>query len=235
MDISDDLKFGFNFLIVTIFLLGLTFWLNQKFNVLELTQDFGQIIYIILFILIVSTIFSFGKIWQNFKYLAIWVGIFMFMLIGYSFRAEFYEIKERVLAELIPERGRQQNISKGLHSMSFVMADNGHFYIRAKVNGVPVRFLADTGASNIVLSPKCAQKLGFKLDQLEFNHFYETANGTVKGSWLRIADLTIKELHFKNIGASVNAAPMSNSLLGMNFFNRLKGYQVKNKVLTINY
>jgi predicted aspartyl protease len=39
---------------------------------------------------------------------------------------------------------------------------DGHFYIIAEVNGTPIMFLADTGASHIVLSPADAEKLGIE-------------------------------------------------------------------------
>jgi aspartyl protease family protein len=94
-------------------------------------------------------------------------------------------------------------------------------------------FLADKGASHIVLSPDDAGKLCIETDKLPFDRFYETANGTVRGSSIRIADLRVGEIHLKEIGASVNEAEMRNSLLGMTFFKRLKSYEVKNDVLTL--
>jgi aspartyl protease family protein len=94
-----------------------------------------------------------------------------------------------------------------------------HFYIRAEVNGIPAMFLADKGASHIVLSPDDAGKLCIETDKLPFDRFYETANGTVRGSSIRIADLRVGEIHLKEIGASVNEAEMRNSLLGMTFLN----------------
>ena len=94
-------------------------------------------------------------------------------------------------------------------------------------------FLADTGASHIVLSPADAQKLGIETEKLRFDRFYETANGTVRGSSIRIANLRTGEIHLREIGASVNEAEMRNSLLGMTFFKRLKSYEVRNDVLTL--
>jgi aspartyl protease family protein len=93
--------------------------------------------------------------------------------------------------------------------------------------------LADTGASDIVLSPADAGRLGIETDKLPFDRFYETANGTVRGSSIRITDFVIGEIHLKEIGASVNEAQMGKSLLGMTFFRRLESYEVKNSVLTL--
>jgi aspartyl protease family protein len=102
------------------------------------------------------------------------------------------------------------------------------------VDGKPLIFLADTGASHIVLSPSDAEKLGVKKSDLKFNRIYETANGTVRGSSIQISDLIIGDIHFRDIDASVNEAEMQNSLLGMSFFKRLESYEVKNDVLTLH-
>ncbi len=208
---------------------GLMVYLNRTFNVFSLKEDSGQIIYEILLILIVSSTLASGKIRQNFGYLAVWAGIFLILITGYSYRHELSGVGEKILAELVPAKG----FRKTPDSISFPVSSDGHFYIRAKVNGIPIIFLADTGASHIVLSPDDAGKLGIEIDTLNFDRFYATANGTVRGSSIRIADFRIGEIHLKEIGASVNEAKMRNSLLGMTFFKRLKSYEVKNDVLTL--
>jgi aspartyl protease family protein len=222
-------NFNISYFIVVFLLLGLLIGLNRTFEVLTFKEDSGQLVYEILLILIVSSALASGKILQNLKYLAIWAGIFLILMTGYSYRYELSSIKEKVLADIIPAKGFQ----KTPDSISFPVSSDGHFYIRAAVNGIPVTFLADTGASDIVLSPSDAEELGFETDELRFDRFYETANGTVRGSSIRIADLKIGKIHLKEIGASVNEAEMRKSLLGMTFFRRLESYEVKKGVLTL--
>jgi aspartyl protease family protein len=226
-----DRNFNIGFFIIVLLLSALLIFLNRTFGVLTLKQDSAQIVYEILLILVVSSALASGKIRQNLKYLAIWIGIFAILMTGYSYRHELSGIKERVLAEIFPAKGLRLRTSPG--AISFPVSSDGHYYIRAEVNGSPIMFLADTGASHIVLSPADAEKLGIRIDELRFDRFYETANGTVRGSSIRIDDLRIGELHFKEIRASVNEAEMGNSLLGMDFFRRLKSYEVKNDVLTL--
>jgi aspartyl protease family protein len=180
-------------------------------------------------ILIVSSALASGKIRQNFKYLTIWIGIFVILIIGHSYRYELSDIKEKVLAEIIPARG----VLNRSDSISFPISSDGHFYIRADVNETPVMFLADTGATNIVLSPSDAKKIGFRTDELHFDRLYETANGNVRGSSIRIEVLRIGQISIKDIRASINEAEMRDSLLGMNFFKRFKSYEVKNGTLTL--
>lgn len=226
---GNNQKFNITFFLVSALLLCLIIYLNRIFNIFSIEKDWGQLAYEIVLVLVVSSALASGKIRKNFKYLAIWGGIFIVFLTGYSYRFELAGIRDRIMIELIPSKGIQEKPG----AISFPVSSDGHFYIRAEVNGVPVIFLADTGASDIVLSPHDAARLGINLNDLHYDRFYETANGNVRGSSIQIDDLKISALHLKNIRASVNEAEMRNSLLGMTFFKRLKGYEVKNDLLTL--
>ena len=223
-------KSTFKFLAVLLSLVLLMLFLNSTFEVLNWRNDKGHILYIIVWLFIISAWLSSGtKLKKQLKYASIWIGLFLILLAGFSYRVELIQIKDRILSNIVPEYG----LTEKQGTMSFVIASDGHFYVRATVEDVAVRFLVDTGASHIVLSPADARKLGIETDELIFDRFYETANGTVRGSSIRIADLRIGEIHLKEIGASVNEAEMRHSLLGMTFFKHLKSYEVKNDVLTM--
>lgn len=219
------------FLVTAALLAGLLWFLNKSFGVVNLRQNSGQIIYALLLVGAISASLASGKMWRKLRYLSIWGGIILFGMIGYSYRHDLAGIKERVLAELVPSTGFQQTAN----TVSFPVSADGHFYIRALVNGVPITFLADTGASQMVLSPGDGERLGLTAERLRFDRLYETANGVVRGSSITIDDLEIGAFHMYDIMASVNEAPMRNSLLGMNFFGRLAGYEVKADVLTLHW
>lgn len=210
----------------------LIIWLNKTFGNGSLKDNAGQIIYQLLLLAFISASFSFrGQGKMVLKYMAIWGSIFLIALIGYSFRAELGSIKDRVISTLVPEFGMASQ--KG--AMSFQIASDGHFYIRARINGMPIRFLADTGASSIVLTLHDAKRLGIDTEHLIFDRFYETANGRGRGASVRLPNMAVGTLQLESIGASVNEAPMDTSLLGMSFFKRLSSYDVKNNVLTIRW
>ncbi|MCI5161920.1 MAG: TIGR02281 family clan AA aspartic protease, partial [Candidatus Electrothrix sp. AX5] len=135
----------------------------------------------------------------------------------------------RLLSEIMPSKGLQNTPN----SVTFPVSSDGHFYIRAEVNGVPLIFLADTGASDIVLSPGDAKRLGINPAELAFDRIYETANGTGRGRSVRINVFKVQGIQLHDIRVSINEAEMSNSLLGMTFFKRLKRYEVKEDKLTL--
>jgi aspartyl protease family protein len=131
-------------------------------------KDWGHLAYEIIIVLVVSSAIASGKIRKNLKYLLIWAAIFIVFIAGYSYRFELAGIRERVMMELVPSKGFQEKPG----SISFPVSSDGHFYIRAEVNGIPILFLADTGASSIVLSKEDAKRVGINLNDLIYNRFY---------------------------------------------------------------
>ncbi len=170
-----------------------------------------------------------GGLWQKTRMFLGWAA-FLLVLIGlYSFRGELGGVKDRLVAAVIPQKGFEAEPG----TMSFYRSANGHFHIEALVNGRKVRFLADTGASDIVIAPHLARSLGFNVSPSDFTKVYHTANGMGRGAPVDISTFEVGGLKMENLPASINQAPMKTSLLGMRFFNRLLGYQVKGEVLTI--
>jgi len=112
---------------------------------------------------------------------------------------------------------------------------NGHFVIDATVNGVPITFLLDTGASDIVLTLDDARQLGFVPQNLEFSQRFQSANGVVRGAPVRLRELRIGQFSLYDQVASVNEAPLSISLLGMRFLDQLSGYRVEDGRLILRW
>jgi aspartyl protease family protein len=160
-----------------------------------------------------------------------WVVIAAVLVLGYSYRSELGAIKDRILGELAP--GSPMTVGAG--RIAVRAGANGHFFIDARVNGQPVRFLVDTGASDIVLTPEDARRVGFDPGRLTYTRVYSTANGIVRGAPVTLRSLAIGPLRITDMPASVNGAPMNGSLLGQSFLKRLKGYSVREGVLTLDY
>jgi len=49
---------------------------------------------------------------------------------------------------------------------------DGHFCINGRANGKRIRFMIDTGASDITISPQAAQRIGIDLKKLQFTQRY---------------------------------------------------------------
>jgi len=158
-----------------------------------------------------------------------WLAAGVVLFAGYSYRYELARVRDRLLGELIPSAGME--MAGGAVS---IRADaSGHFVVEALVDGVPVRFLVDTGASDVVLSPADAGRIGLDVKTLSFDRPYRTANGIVYGAPVRLGRVSIGPVSLTGVRASVNGAPMKRSLLGMSFLGRLKGYDVSRNTLIL--
>jgi aspartyl protease family protein len=161
--------------------------------------------------------------------LSIWAGIAIVIVALYGYRYELRDVWQRVAGEFLPTHG--QELADG--AMVFTRAPNGHFWIDATVNGVSVRFLVDTGASDVVLNREDAARLGIVVDASSFTQRAQTANGTTRGAPVRLRQIRIGQIRFDDVPAMVNEGELRESLLGMHLLERLSSIEIRNDRLTI--
>ena len=111
----------------------------------------------------------------------------------------------------------------------------GHYWVRALVDGEPLTFIVDTGASDVILAPDDARRIGLRLETLRFERRYRTANGEIKGALVRLRELRIGQQSLYDLDAVVVDAPLEVSLLGMDFLRRLHGYEVRDGHLVLRW
>lgn len=161
--------------------------------------------------------------------LGLWVAIFAFLTLGYSFKKEFSQLGARLSGELSPSSGTIGDSGE----ISFPRSADGHYHVMATINGKRIEFLVDSGATDIVLSPDDAGRLGFDPAQLSFTSMAETANGVVYGAPIMLGEIDVGPIVMVDLPAQVNRADMTYSLLGMEFLNRLQSWKVENDKLTL--
>lgn len=148
-----------------------------------------------------------GKTLQQ---LLIWAFIFLGFIATYGLWPD-------LKTALLPSSASLRN-----GKLELQVADDGHFYAELQVNGTPVTFLIDTGASDIVLSREDAALAGIDLASLSFWDQAETANGTVASAPVTLDNLTLGPWRDQDIAASVNGGDMRDSLLGMAYLRRFQ-------------
>ena len=111
----------------------------------------------------------------------------------------------------------------------------GHFVVEAIVNGTPLPFLIDTGASDIVLTMRDARRLGLEPAALRFDRRFRTANGEVRVAAVRLRELRLGQLRLFDVDAWVNQGRLGISLLGMSFLRRLRSYEVVGQRLILRW
>ena len=113
-------------------------------------------------------------------------------------------------------------------------SEGGGFYVVGQADGVQVRFAVDTGASDIVLSPDDAHRIGVDPSTLKFSAPSETANGVGYGAPIVVKSLTVGPIRLTNVPVTVNQAPMSASLLGASFLRRLSSFEIRGDQLFLS-
>jgi clan AA aspartic protease (TIGR02281 family) len=116
---------------------------------------------------------------------------------------------------------------------------NGIYQIPCKVNGIPMNFIFDTGASDVTISlteAKFLLKQGL-LDKTDFikNIKYEIANGDIiEGTKINLKTIDIGGIILNNISASVINKQNSPLLLGQSALSKLGQYSINGNQLIIN-
>src|SRR5882672_10373011 len=169
-----------------------------------------------------------GELSRN---IAIWLGLAAVLIVGLSYRTELENVALRVRSELIPDYGL--TTTPGVFVLS--ESQDGHFYTVSEANGVRVRFLIDTGASDTVLSPADAERLGIDVNALDFSRVYSTANGMGRGAPFTLDSLHVGPIELSNVPVSINQAEMGSSLLGMSFLKRLQSFEVQDRRLYLRW
>lgn len=108
------------------------------------------------------------------------------------------------------------------------LAPDGHYWLVANVNGVPVRFLVDTGATLTALSTSDAARAGLEPRAGGLPVMLGTANGTVTAELTTVTSLSFGNIEARGLDAVIAPNLGQTNVLGMNFLSRLEGWRVKN-------
>jgi aspartyl protease family protein len=112
-------------------------------------------------------------------------------------------------------------------------AKDGHYWAEANVNGARVRFLVDTGASAVALTPLDAQRLGFDTTKLNYAYKVMTANGEAHAAAIKLASISVAGAQVSDVDALVLDKGLDTSLLGMTYLGRLSRFEATRTALIL--
>lgn len=110
---------------------------------------------------------------------------------------------------------------------------DGHYHLTLRMNGTPVDFIVDTGATDVVLSQQDAARIGIDPESLAFTGRALTANGTVSTARARVEEVALGPIVDRNLPVSVNGGEMDGSLLGMSYLQRFERLEISDGVLVL--
>ncbi len=157
-----------------------------------------------------------------------WVALFALAYGLFLFRDEARGVWSRIVADA--GGADRPRVSGGVTRLT--MGDDGHFHVRATVNGKPVDFLIDSGATTTALTVDVAERTDVTPDS-SIEMPVDTANGMVMVSTARIALLEVGNIRQVNAKAVIGASFGNTNVLGMSFLSALKGWKAEGRTLTL--
>ncbi len=110
-------------------------------------------------------------------------------------------------------------IVAGDSTIVLAMGPGGHFNAAGSINGKPVNFMVDTGATTIALSQAEANRIGLDWKRGRPG-ISSTANGPVPVYAVNLTSVRVGAVEIANVAAVVVPSDMPQVLLGNSFLNR---------------
>jgi aspartyl protease family protein len=156
---------------------------------------------------------------QNLSKLAQHAALWLFIFLGAIVAVGLWtDIRDDILP--------RQSVAMEGRLIEVPRAQDGHYYLTLEINGTPVRFVVDTGATEMVLSLEDAGRAGIDTERLIFTGRAMTANGMVETAPVRLERVTLGGMTDQGVRAVVNSGAMSESLLGMGYLDRFDRLEI---------
>lgn len=144
----------------------------------------------------------------------------------FSFRDDLHYVAQRLEAE-----ATGKPVELGGDVIRVPLSVDGHFWVQAEVNGVPVDFLVDSGATMTTIGRKTAALAGVPVGQ-QRNQLVRTGNGLIRVATARAETLALGDLERRDVRMFVADGDELN-VLGMNFLTSLKRWSVEGRWLVL--
>lgn len=164
---------------------------------------------------------------QYAKMIGAWIAIFFLIFVIFSFRPEMAMMWDRVKGELT---GAPRQSMEG-DKLRLVRQDDGHFWLRASINGVNADFMVDSGATVTAMSDALARKTNVELDGRKI--LLETANGQIEARTGNVAEFRIGDFQVDDLDVVVGDNFGDVNVVGMNFLDSFASWKVQGDVMEL--
>lgn len=137
-----------------------------------------------------------------------WIGLMVVLVWAFS--------------DYLDQRHRVESSDKGAYKEVVLGSSRGgHYIANGKINGQPVRFMVDTGATLVAIPANVARDLGLRS---EGSGIAQTAGGTVRVGYTRLDQVRLGNIVLEDVPASINPdmTGIEEVLLGMSFLRELE-------------
>ena len=154
-----------------------------------------------------------------------WIAIFGAGFVLFTFRDDLGYVAQRLKAEASGEpvvEGQEVRIP---------MAIDGHFWVEGSLNGVPVKFLVDSGATMTTIGRRTAETAGVAVSANR-TQIVRTGNGMLRVSTGQADTLAIGPIERSSVGLHVTENEDLN-VLGMNYLSTMNRWGVEGRWLIL--
>jgi aspartyl protease family protein len=184
----------------------------------------AEFIYLVAILVFVASAFAIRKvpIGQGLKMFAGWVIIFLAAFVAFQMKDDIAGFANQVLDE---RRAESTGVAVG-GNLEIKQALDGHFWIEGELNGVPARFLVDSGATTTSISAETARRAGIEPSS-GIPAIVRTANGTIAVQRGRAERLEVGHIVREDLAVHISEGFGETNVLGMNFLSSLSGWGVE--------
>ena len=154
-----------------------------------------------------------------------WIAIFGAGFVLFTFRDDLGYVAQRLKAEATGApviEGREVRIP---------MSIDGHFWVEGSVNGQPVKFLVDSGATMTTIGRQTAERIGVALNPNR-TQVVRTGNGMLRVATGRAESLAVGPIERSDVGLHI-ADREDLNVLGMNYLSSLRRWGVEGRWLIL--
>ena len=152
-----------------------------------------------------------------------WIAIFAVFILGFTYQRELLAVWTRVSGEMT---GANEQVVVG-DTLRIRQSADGHFWVDAKVNELPVRFLIDSGATTTAMTLRTARRANVDINESAFPVVLATANGSLEAQRGVIRSLTIGPMVARDLPVVVAEEFGDSNVIGMNFLSKLRSWRVE--------
>lgn len=143
-------------------------------------------------------------------------------------------IERRAHGDAVVQPLADRQTKPGTLQSRFTRAPDGLFYVTARVNGVKIRFLLDTGATMVVLTRADAARVGAPHSTRMGGATMETASGNATIDRVKLDHVAIGGHQVEAVDAAVVRHGLKVSLLGQDLLSRLGPVTMSGDALELN-
>ena len=132
----------------------------------------------------------------------------------------------------VPQLGLPEQVVAGGETR-VPLAPDGHYWVRATINGHKANFLIDTGATLSAVSPAVAEAAGIAPRIGGIPVQIRTAYGTVSAKMAAASEIRFGNIAAEGIDVVIAPGLGETNIIGMNLLSRLDGWRVEKGTMVL--